>query len=139
GRLGWNSDDAHEFLESVGRHRNVRWFGYVEDRHVAPLYSGAKALLFPTFYEGFGMPAIEMMACGGAVIASTAGAVAETAGGQAHLIDPEDRDAWHDAMLRICTDEDWARQLAAGGERYAARYTWEACAEATVAAYQAVL
>jgi alpha-1,3-rhamnosyl/mannosyltransferase len=138
GGKGWNSDDAHDFLQSEGRHRNVRWLGYVEDGLFAALYSGARALLFPTFYEGFGMPTIEMMACGGAVIASTAGAVAETAGGQAHLIDPNDQDAWRDAMLRACADDDWVRELARGAEEAARPFTWERCAELSWQAYQSL-
>jgi alpha-1,3-rhamnosyl/mannosyltransferase len=139
GGKGWNSQEVHAYLHDEARHKNVRWLGYVADRDFPALYSGARALLFPTFYEGFGMPAVEMMACGGAVIASTAGAVAETAGGQAYLIDPNDRHAWRDALLRACADDDWARHLADGAERHAARFTWEACAEATVAAYRRVL
>jgi alpha-1,3-rhamnosyl/mannosyltransferase len=139
GGKGWNSQEVHAYLQDEARHKNVRWLGYVADADFPALYSGARALLFPTFYEGFGMPAVEMMACGGAVIASTAGAVAETAGAQAHLLDPKDHDAWRDAMLRVCTEDDWARRLADGAERHAARFTWEACAEATVTAYRRVL
>ena len=84
------------------------------------------------------MPTIEMMACGGAVLASTAGAVAETAP-RAHLIDPLDEGGWRSAMLRAATDDDWVRSLRAGVERHAARFTWEACAAATLAAYEKVL
>jgi glycosyltransferase involved in cell wall biosynthesis len=139
GGKGWNSDDAHEYLQGEARHRGVRWLGYVEEARFAALYSGARALLFPTFYEGFGMPTIEMMACGGAVVASCAGAVAETAGPRACLIDPLDADAWRAAMLRAATDDDWIRQLRTGAEAHAARFTWEACAQETLGAYRKVL
>ena len=139
GGQGWNSQNVHGYLHQEARHKGVRWLGYVKNHDFAPLYSGARALLFPTFYEGFGMPAIEMMACGGAVIASTAGAVAETAGPQAHLLDPHDEAGWRDAMLRACTDADWAASLADGAPEHAARFTWEACAAATVGAYRRVL
>jgi alpha-1,3-rhamnosyl/mannosyltransferase len=138
GGKGWNSDQTHAFLQSEARHKNVRWLGYVHDRHFPALYSGAKALLFPTFYEGFGIPAIEMMACGGAVIASTAGAVAEVVGRRGHLLDPQDETGWRDAMRRVCTEADWADSLADGAPEHAARFTWEACAEATAGAYRRV-
>jgi alpha-1,3-rhamnosyl/mannosyltransferase len=139
GGKGWNADDTHAFLETDGKAHNVRWLGYAADDLFPALYSGARALVFPTFYEGFGMPTIEMMACGGAVLASTAGALAETVGHQAHLTDPHDEPGWRDAMLRACTDDDWWRLLRAGAEDAARPYTWDRCAEATLAAYRKAL
>jgi alpha-1,3-rhamnosyl/mannosyltransferase len=140
GGAGWNSADVHEVLRAEGRHKNVRWLGYVEEARFAALYSGARALLFPTFYEGFGMPAVEMMATGGAVIASTAEALAEVAGGSAaHLIDPLDQPGWRAAMLRACTDHDWLGSLARGATQHAARFTWERCAELTLSGYRQTL
>ena len=139
GGRGWQSDDLEN--EAAARHRDgtVRRLGYCADADLAALYSAARALVFPTFYEGFGMPTIEMMACGGAVLASTAGAVAETVGGHAHLTDPRDEAGWRDAMLRACTDDDWHRALRAGAEEAARPFTWERCADATLAAYHAAL
>ncbi|MDY3561549.1 glycosyltransferase family 4 protein [Gemmata sp. JC673] len=139
GGPGWRSEALHSHLKSAGRAQNIRWLGYAADEHVAALYSGARALVFPTFYEGFGIPTIEMMACGGAVLASTAGAVAETAGGVAHLIDPHDEAGWRDAMLRVCTDDDWWRHLQTGTEERAAQYTWDRCARDTLEAYRLTL
>jgi alpha-1,3-rhamnosyl/mannosyltransferase len=139
GGPGWNSADVHAYLDREGRRRGVRWLGYVDERHFAALYSGARALVFPTRYEGFGMPTVEMMACGGAVIASTAAAVAEVAGRQAHLVDPVDVDGWRDAMLRVCNDDDWWRALRQGVEQAAAPFTWERCAAETLSAYQKAL
>jgi alpha-1,3-rhamnosyl/mannosyltransferase len=139
GGRGWNSEATHTFLEDEARHKNVRWLGYVEERHFPALYSAARALLFPTFYEGFGMPAIEMMACGGAVIASTAEAVAEVTGSQAHLLCPHDQHAWRAALLRACSDDDWIRSLRLHAPSHAARFSWEDCATASWQAYQQVL
>ncbi len=95
--------------------------------------------MFPSFYEGFGLPPVEMLACGGAVLASTAGAVAEVAGRKAHLIDPDDADGWREAMFRVATDDDWWRQLRRGAEEAARPFTWERCAAETRAAYERVL
>jgi glycosyltransferase involved in cell wall biosynthesis len=139
GSAGWNSADVHSYLQDEARHRNVRWLGYVEEGRFAALYSGARALLFPTLYEGFGMPAVEMMATGGAVVASTADALVEVArGSSAHLIDPHDADAWREAMLKACTQTDWLRTLAHGAEAHAAAFTWDRCAELTLAAYREI-
>lgn len=139
GGPGWKSEAVHDYLRGPARADNVRWLGYVPDARFGALYAGARALVFPTFYEGFGMPTIEMLACGGAVLASTAGAVAETVGRHAHLIDPHDEAGWRDAMLRVCTDDDWQRDLRAGAEDAARPFTWERCADATLAAYRAAL
>ena len=68
-----------------------------------------------------------------------AGAVAETVGGQAHLIDPHDEVGWRDAMLRVCTDDDWWRSLREGAEEVAKPFTWERCANETLAAYRRAL
>src|SRR5262249_18121887 len=118
GGPGWNIADLAGPLDEA-RHHNVRWLGYVENRCFAPVTSAAWPLCFPTLYEGCGMPPVEMLACGGAVLASTAGAVAETVGTQAHLIDPHDLDGWRQAMLRVCTDADWWRALRQGAEAVA--------------------
>jgi glycosyltransferase involved in cell wall biosynthesis len=138
GSWGWNTADLAAYYESEARHRGVLHLGYVADEYLATLYNGARALVFPSFYEGFGLPPLEMLACGGAVLASTAGAVAEVVGAQAHLLDPHDQDGWRQALLRITTDDDWWRQLRQGAVHLAAGCTWERCAEATLAVYRQV-
>jgi alpha-1,3-rhamnosyl/mannosyltransferase len=84
------------------------------------------------------MPPIEMMACGGAVLASTAGALVETVGSQAHLVDPEDDDGWRTALMRVLTDDDWWQSLRQGAQDLAQVYTWENCARATLEVYLSV-
>jgi alpha-1,3-rhamnosyl/mannosyltransferase len=138
GRWGWNMDDALRFYHDEARPRGVLHLGYVPDEHIAALYNGARALLFPTFYEGFGIPPIEMMACGGAVIASTAAAVRETVGAQAHLVDPLDEEAWTRALRLAIEDDDWWLALRAGATSVAARYTWDQCAADTLRVYRSL-
>jgi glycosyltransferase involved in cell wall biosynthesis len=136
GSKGWNSSDIHELLDREGRHKGVIHRGYLADEYLATLYNGARALLFPSWYEGFGLPPVEMLACGGAVLASTAGAVAEVVGRQAHLIDPADGDGWRRAMMRVATDEDWWQDLRRGATEAARPFTWERCAAETLAVYE---
>ncbi len=138
GTWGWNATDVASYLHDVARHRNVIHVGYAKDRHVAAIYSGARALLYPSWYEGFGLPPLEMMACGGAVLASTAGAVTETAGRKAHLIDPADEAAWRDAIQRVVQDDDWWQHLRTGVRSVARPFTWERCAEETLQAYRRI-
>jgi glycosyltransferase involved in cell wall biosynthesis len=139
GGWGWNSADVAEFLQDEARHMGVLYLGYVDEAHLGVLYNGARALVFPSRYEGFGLPPIEMMACGGAVLASTAGSIVETVGRQAHLTDPDDLDGWRQALLRVCTDQDWWLGLRRGAEETARPFTWEQCALDTLAVYDRVL
>jgi alpha-1,3-rhamnosyl/mannosyltransferase len=117
----------------------VRHLGFVPDGDLPALYCGARALVFPSFYEGFGLPPLEMQACGGAVLASTADAVAEVlAGSPAQLIDPHDEDGWHAALHTVCTDDDFWRSLQRGATTAAARFSWQRCAAETLAVYRRV-
>src|SRR5207244_7898215 len=113
--------------------------GYLADQYLPAVYNGARALAFPSLYEGFGLPPVEMLACGGAVLASTAGAVVETAGAQAHCIEPHDLDGWRRALWRVLTDDDWWQGLRAGATAVASPFTWQRCAVDTLAAYRRAL
>ncbi|MFL5242690.1 MAG: glycosyltransferase family 4 protein [Gemmataceae bacterium] len=139
GGWGWNSEPVAEFYYREARHRGVRLIGYVRERYLAALYNGARALVYPSHYEGFGLPPLEMMACGGAVLASTAKALVEILGGQAHLIEPEDIDGWREALIRIIEDDDWRQSLRKGAVEVASPYTWERCAAETLQVYRLVI
>jgi glycosyltransferase involved in cell wall biosynthesis len=136
GGWGWNTADVADYFHAEARHRGVVHLGYVADAHVPALYNGARALACPTLYEGFGLPPIEMMACGGAVLASTAPSLVETVGRKAHLTEATDEDGWRDALERVVTDDDWWRSLQAGVEEVARPYTWDACAADTLRVYR---
>jgi alpha-1,3-rhamnosyl/mannosyltransferase len=136
GNWGWNSADVAAYLQNEARHRGVIHLGYVKERHLPAIYNGARALVYPSLYEGFGLPPIEMMACGGAVLASTAGALQETVGSKAHLIAPLDRAGWRDAMLKVALDDDWCDLLRQGTVSVSERFTWERCASDTLRVYR---
>jgi alpha-1,3-rhamnosyl/mannosyltransferase len=139
GGWGWGAEAVAAFLQVEGRGKGVLHLGYAAEADLSALYNGARALAFPSFYEGFGLPPLEMLACGGAVLASTAGAVAETAGAAAHLIDPADEAGWRDALHRILADDDWWRQLRRGAAEAARPFTWQRCAADTLAVYRRLL
>jgi len=138
GPWGWNAAAAADYLHTIGRHRGVRHLGYLAEEHLAAVYNGARALVYPSLYEGFGLPPLEMMACGGAVLASTAGALRETVGRQAHLVPPDDFDGWRQALMRVLTDEDWWQSLQQGAVAVARPYTWDRCAAETLRVYRAL-
>jgi alpha-1,3-rhamnosyl/mannosyltransferase len=136
GSWGWNTKDIADYLHHEACHRGVVHVGYLKDRYLAAVYNGARALVYPSLYEGFGLPPVEMMACGGAVIASTAGAIVETVGAKAYLVEPEDIGGWRDAVARVLQDEDWTRSLRQGTSDVARPYTWDRCAAITLAVYR---
>ncbi|HYT89262.1 MAG TPA: glycosyltransferase family 1 protein [Gemmataceae bacterium] len=138
GGWGWNAQPIFDYWHAAARHRGVVQVGYVAEEDLPAVYNGGRALLCPSFYEGFGLPPVEMMACGGAVVASTAGALVETAGPRAHLLAPDDLDGWRDAMARVAEDEGWWRLLRRGVIEAARPFTWQRCAAETWAVYRAV-
>jgi alpha-1,3-rhamnosyl/mannosyltransferase len=138
GGWGWNTSDSADYFHNKARHRGVIHLGYVKDRYVTAVYNGARALVYPSLYEGFGLPPLEMMACGGAVIASTAGALVETIGRKACLVEPEDVDGWREAMTRALEDEDWLRSLRRGTPEMAKPFTWDQCAADTLGVYRRI-
>jgi glycosyltransferase involved in cell wall biosynthesis len=139
GTWGWRFEQLAGYFESIAKHRNVIHLGYVAEEDLPAVYGGARALVFPTWYEGFGMPAAEMLARGGAVLASDTPAVAEVLGSCGYRIDPADADGWQSAMRRAITDDDWIMTLRVGTIERAAEFTWANCARDTVAGYVAAL
>jgi alpha-1,3-rhamnosyl/mannosyltransferase len=138
GGWGWRSEPERELFETEARHRGAIHLGYVADEDLPVLYTGAAALLYPSFYEGFGLPPVEMLTCGGAVVASTAAAVREVLGAHALLLDPHDLDGWRDAMRRVIAEPVYAGDRR-GGIAHAQHFTWDAAARQTFAVYRKVL
>jgi len=104
---------------------------------LACLYSGCLALVFPSLYEGFGIPVLEAMACGAPVITSNTTALPEVAGDAALLVNPEDTMAIAQAMRRVLDEPDLRAALRARGFAHARQFTWAQTARATAEAYQA--
>jgi alpha-1,3-rhamnosyl/mannosyltransferase len=109
------------------------WVGEVSDEELAALYRGARCLVFPSLYEGFGIPVLEAMACGTPVVTSAGGATAEVAGGAAVLVDPLDVDSIAAGIGEAADREDELRAL--GLER-ARAYSWEAVGDAVEAVWR---
>jgi len=99
--------------------------GYVDRERLRALYRGALAFVYPSRYEGFGIPPLEAMACGAPVVATRTGAIPEFAGDAALLVDPGDRDGLRDALVRLLRDASLRRELRARGPERAMLYRWE--------------
>jgi glycosyltransferase involved in cell wall biosynthesis len=109
----------------IGDFPRTKLVGYVADEHMGPLLAGAEAFLFPTLYEGFGLPIIEAMACGAPVLTSAATATQEVAGDAALLVDPTSV-AQIAAGMKALSGDSWLRtRLSAAGEQRAKLYSWD--------------
>jgi alpha-1,3-rhamnosyl/mannosyltransferase len=139
GGWGWQTESIRDYYESTARQAGVRHIGYVADEMLAALYNGARCLLFPSHYEGFGFPPLEMLASGGAVLASDAAAIAETMPAGTSLLAASDVSAWREAMRWTMRDDDYLSVLKRGGPAHAARFTWDECTRQTAEVYRRVL
>ena len=116
----------------------VKWLGHVTADELERLYANAIALVFPSLYEGFGLPVVEAMARSTPVIAGNVSSVPEVAKDAALLVDPNDAGAIRDAMRRIADDASLRAELVKRGCEVASGFTWEQTARATLAAYEAL-
>jgi glycosyltransferase involved in cell wall biosynthesis len=130
-------------IERLGLGRVVSFVTGESDEHIARRYAQASCAVVPSLYEGFSLPAIEAMACGVPLVATTGGALPEVVGEHeksALLVRPGDPDALAGALGRLLGDESLRAKLGeAGRRRVADRFTWQQCARGTVDAYRALL
>jgi glycosyltransferase involved in cell wall biosynthesis len=135
GPSGWIESSLAQRIAQLGLTDSVRCLGFVEDAELAALYRGCFAFVYPSRYEGFGLPVVEAMACGAAVIATRCTSLPEIVGSAGLLVDPESTGGYFDAMLTLSTDEARRQALRAAGSEQAARFSWPAAANTLRAIY----
>jgi glycosyltransferase involved in cell wall biosynthesis len=138
GGKGWGGEDYMSTVDTLKLHDHVRFAGFVEDDHLPALYRSALLFVYPSLYEGFGLPVLEAMACGTPVITSNRASLPEVAGDAALLVDPTRPEALAAAMTSIMNDGKLRQALRAKGLARARTFTWDAVAQQTVAIYRAV-
>jgi glycosyltransferase involved in cell wall biosynthesis len=144
GRPGWGAARVEAEIERLALGDQVARLGYVEAEDLPGLYSGAEAVLFPSLYEGFGLPALEAMACETPLFCSDTAALAEVAGDVGPLLAATDESVWTEALVRLLEPPSGraraARRRTMGerGRARALRYSWEATARRTRAVYEEV-
>jgi glycosyltransferase involved in cell wall biosynthesis len=111
----------------------------VPNEELVYLYNAAKLFVFPSFYEGFGLPPLEAMACGTPVIASNVSSLPEVVGDAGILVDPNDVEALTVAMWRVLSDENLQREMRDKGLKRAATFSWKRAAQETLAVYRRVV
>lgn len=117
----------------------VRFIGAVSEEDKVALYQQARAFLYPSIYEGFGLPALEALACGVPVVGSNASSIPEIVGDAGMLVDPHDARAMAGALIAVCTEDALHDELSERALTQAAKFSWDKCARETVAAYEDVV
>jgi glycosyltransferase involved in cell wall biosynthesis len=136
GEQGWLSESVFGLVHELRLGQEVAFIGPVSADEVVWLYNAARFFVFPSLYEGFGLPPLEAMACGTPVIASNAGAVPEVVGPAGRLLDPQDVDGWAEAMAMLWSDQAQRDELRARGLERAAQFSWKGAAQETLVVYQ---
>ena len=136
GGKGWLYEETQQAVKDLQLENRVRFLGRVSDQELITLYSLADIFAFPSFFEGFGIPPLEAMACGAPVITSNASSLPEVAGDAALLIDPHNTEAIAEALERLLDDEDLRKELQQKGYQQATTYTWTNSARKLLELYE---
>lgn len=126
GPFGWASEDVRTMLSASGA--SVRYLGYVPEADLPGLFGGARMLLYPSYYEGFGLPVAQALAAGTPVIASACSCLPEVVGGAGLLVNPDNIEEISNAIERVLSNDDLARDLSAKGKVRAEAFRWSQCA-----------
>jgi glycosyltransferase involved in cell wall biosynthesis len=138
GGEGWMTESVYGAVVDAGLKGRVHFAGYVDDTDLPALYNLSLVFAFPSLYEGFGLPALEAMACGVPVVAADNSSLPEVVGDAGLLVDASDANALAMALLRVLEDEKLRSRLASAGPRQAQRFSWGAAAEQLLRVYRAL-
>lgn len=139
GMKGWLTDSLESKMAELERKGQVRLLGYVPNELMPQLYAGATMLLYPSIYEGFGLPPLEAMASGVPVITSNQSSIPEVVGEVGIMVDPYDVQAMTEAITRLIDNPDEKARRSLEGVERARSFTWEKCAKQTLEVYKKAL
>lgn len=135
GRKGWMFGEIFRQVRTLNLMDRVCFPGYVESSDLAALYSMARVFVYPSLYEGFGLPCLEAMSCGTPVIASNRSSLPEVVGDCALMVEPTSVESIAEQLKKVCSDDDCHDMLSEQGPRRASRFSWLTTAKKTVEAY----
>lgn len=138
GRKGWLYEPILKRARDLGISERVHLLGWVDSSDAPALYRLARVFVFPSLYEGFGLPPLEAMACGTPVVCSNASSLPEVVGDAGIPVDPHDTGALAQAIARVLADDALRADLSARGLVQAGKFTWERAARETLAVYERV-
>ena len=136
GGPGGKKYDPTADVQRLGVGSSVRLIGRVDEDDLHALYASAECFVYPSLYEGFGLPVLEAMASGAPTVVSNSSSLPEISGDAAVLVDPMSAEAIADGVVKLLTDEELRTQLSKWGRARARRFSWEDCARATLDIYQ---
>ena len=139
GSQGWGFKEVIESIDALGLNDSVRLLGYVPFSDLPALYNLSEFFVFPSIYEGFGLPVVEAMAAGTPVICSRESSLNEVGGEAVEFIDPRKVESIEQALVRLATDEELRRDLSGRGLARARCFSWQNAAQGTLAVYRSVL
>jgi glycosyltransferase involved in cell wall biosynthesis len=139
GKTGWLMSDFCSYLKLAGVEEKVCFTGYLDDEDLRALYSSCSLFVYPSIYEGFGLPPLEAMACGAPVITSDISAIRETVGTAARLVSPLDVDGLARVMAQLLADNREREMMGNLGLEHALKFTWDRTASLTLEVYKEVL
>jgi len=139
GERGWLYEGIFRRVKELSLEREVIFLGFVADENLPALYSLAEVFVFPSLYEGFGLPPLEAMACGTPVITSRSSSLPEVVGEAGLMVSSEDSDGLTQAMRRVLDDRALREDLARKGVRQARKFTWQASARKLLTIYQGLV
>jgi glycosyltransferase involved in cell wall biosynthesis len=130
---------VREEVKNLGLERSVVFPGFVAGDDLAQMYSAATLFVFPSLYEGFGLPPLEAMACGTPSVVSNSSSLPEVTGSAALLFNPTSLDSFEDCVIKLLTHPELADNLRTEGLHQSAQFSWSSAAEETLAVYRSVL
>jgi glycosyltransferase involved in cell wall biosynthesis len=139
GRLGWRYRQVLDEIESLGLRGQVQFTGYIPQGDLPIVYNLASLFVYPTIYEGFGLPPLEAMACGTPVVTSDVASLPEIVGEAGILVPPGDQQALSQALRAVLADPGLQSHLETQGPQQASQFTWERTARQTLQVYRQVL
>ena len=139
GPWGWSMNGFHQQIEELGLKDSVQMLGYIPAEDLPALYSLATLFVFPSLYEGFGLPPLEAMACGTPVLSSKNSSLEEICGDAAHLVDPLNEESLFEGLRQVLADSNLRQEMGAFGRNRAKEFSWERAARETTAVYDKVL
>lgn len=139
GGKGWMYDDIFRQVKQLDLADTVHFPGYLPAEELALWYNAADVFVYPSVFEGFGLPVVEAMACGTPVVVSDVSSLPEAAGDTGYRLPPDQPDAWTEALAHVVRDAGWRAREGQRGRAHAARFTWANTAAQTVASYRRAL
>jgi glycosyltransferase involved in cell wall biosynthesis len=139
GRKGWLYEPVFQAVRELGLEERVHFTGWVAGEDAPALMNSAQVFVYPSLYEGFGLPPLEAMACGTPVVCSNAASLPEVVGDAAILVNPLETNEMADAIARVLSDPARRQEMCAKSIAQAARFTWERAARETLQVYERVI